>query len=715
MAFFSANIRRHAREAGSNSQEKELLQREEFDESQPSMGCESPEIGAECFLKGMSKHSFSGTEVLVDGEAGMEVPLGKPEWIIPAASLWKSRWDWWIISIVIYNSIMIPWSFAFLVERRPLQEAADYIGDFFFLMDILLTFRTAYINKHGQEITSRKEIRKRYLRLWFWADLVAVFPFELFAIAAKVNLSLSVLNLFKLPRLLRLSRLSKKIDRFVAAKKLRIMYLLAAFALFAHWVACSWVFLGRFQSQGNEWSGSVWLVNSGLCQTMKGAGNWIDGKFVPTLPEEVGTLHKVNGVVSCIQERHPEHRAWRLDSTSPVTVTRTDNETIRILPEAGAWTQYVASYYWSLSTLTTVGHGDIPPSTNAERIFTVFVMLFGAIMYATIIGNVVVLIHCFDATNARFNERASAIRNFAKFYDINKNILKKMLVYHARANYQTHGINAREMTKELPPNFRGEVLVNMHKSFVGKLSEISPWLSRNEFFFAEMLAKLDGQICLEDDYLAIDGMFSQAMFFVSSGTLEINCRSLAEKEAGSEDLQEFSLHLRAGEYVGRECLQASGVEISHLRAATSCELYQMSHLSMKQLERQFEEDIHGVKAYSLARINAKVRKVKCRRESSGNVSLSEVETVLKDAKERVLATPQGGPWRDPREGSSSSSQSSIVVLSLQEQVNRLEASVKSIHAGLEEKMDHMVHDVLKAIGDAHGPPSGSFRYRAVPQ
>eukprot|EP00894_Picocystis_sp_ML_P001686 jgi/Pico_ML_1/52203/g2940.t1 len=76
---------------------------------------------------------------------------------------------------------------------------------------------------------------------------------------------------------------------------------------------------------------------------------------------------------------------------------------------------------------------------------------------------------------------------------------------------------------------------------------------------------------------------------------------------------------------------------------------------MKQLERQFEEDIHGVKAYSLARINAK------------------------------------------------------------EQVNRLEASVKSIHAGLEEKMDHMVHDVLKAIGDAHGPPSGSFRHRAVLQ
>lgn len=43
------------------------------------------------------------------------------------------------------------------------------------------------------------------------------------------------------------------------------------------------------------------------------------------------------------------------------------------------WRQvYVASLYWSVLTLTTVGYGDIVPTNDGERLFTVFVMLAGA-------------------------------------------------------------------------------------------------------------------------------------------------------------------------------------------------------------------------------------------------------------------------------------------------------------------------------------------------
>ncbi|ODS36736.1 hypothetical protein BEH94_04265 [Candidatus Altiarchaeales archaeon WOR_SM1_SCG] len=44
------------------------------------------------------------------------------------------------------------------------------------------------------------------------------------------------------------------------------------------------------------------------------------------------------------------------------------------------WT-YIDSFYFAVSTLTTVGYGDIVPSTNGSKIFTAFYVLVGVSMF----------------------------------------------------------------------------------------------------------------------------------------------------------------------------------------------------------------------------------------------------------------------------------------------------------------------------------------------
>ena len=38
---------------------------------------------------------------------------------------------------------------------------------------------------------------------------------------------------------------------------------------------------------------------------------------------------------------------------------------------------YIISFYWTLTTVTTVGYGDITAGTTIERIYNLFIMSFG--------------------------------------------------------------------------------------------------------------------------------------------------------------------------------------------------------------------------------------------------------------------------------------------------------------------------------------------------
>lgn len=56
------------------------------------------------------------------------------------------------------------------------------------------------------------------------------------------------------------------------------------------------------------------------------------------------------------------------------------------------WLRYVTSIYWSITTLTTTGYGDLHPVNSREMIFDVFYMLFNLGLTSYIIGNMTNLV-----------------------------------------------------------------------------------------------------------------------------------------------------------------------------------------------------------------------------------------------------------------------------------------------------------------------------------
>lgn len=90
--------------------------------------------------------------------------------------------------------------------------------------------------------------------------------------------------------------------------------------------------------------------------------------------------------------------------------------------EDSLWMRYVTSMYWSITTLTTVGYGDLHPVNTKEMIFDIFYMLFNLGLTAYLIGNMTNLVV----------HGTSRTRNFVSYLiqSLFPNIPRKSIIGH---------------------------------------------------------------------------------------------------------------------------------------------------------------------------------------------------------------------------------------------------------------------------------------------
>ncbi|CAG9530029.1 unnamed protein product [Cercopithifilaria johnstoni] len=102
-------------------------------------------------------------------------------------SPFKAVWDWIILLLVIYTAIFTPYVAAFLLREdssrrarfsEPL-EIIDLIVDIMFIVDIIINFRTTYVNENDEVVSHPGKIAIHYFKGWFVIDMIAAVPFDL--------------------------------------------------------------------------------------------------------------------------------------------------------------------------------------------------------------------------------------------------------------------------------------------------------------------------------------------------------------------------------------------------------------------------------------------------------------------------------------------------------------------------------------------------------
>ncbi|KAJ8313942.1 hypothetical protein KUTeg_008503 [Tegillarca granosa] len=176
-------------------------------------------------------------------------------------SPFKAVWDWIILLLVIYTAIFTPYVAAFLLseeKKTRAKESAEsrykdpltiieLIVDIMFIVDILINFRTTYVNKNDEVVSHPGKIAVHYFKGWFLIDVVAAIPFDLLLFGSETDETTTLIGLLKTARLLRLVRVARKLDRYSEYGAAVLMLLMAVFALIAHWLACIWYAIGNVE------------------------------------------------------------------------------------------------------------------------------------------------------------------------------------------------------------------------------------------------------------------------------------------------------------------------------------------------------------------------------------------------------------------------------------------------------------------------------------
>ncbi|RLN23642.1 potassium channel AKT1-like [Panicum miliaceum] len=122
------------------------------------------------------------------------------------------------------------------------------------------------------------------------------------------------------------------------------------------------------------------------------------------------------------------------------------------------WIRYVTSMYWSITTLTTVGYGDLHAENTREMIFNIFYMLFNLGLTAYLIGNMTNLVVHGTSRTRKYRDTIQAATSFALRNQLPPR-LQDQMISHLSLKFRTdsEGLQQQETLDALPKAIRSSI------------------------------------------------------------------------------------------------------------------------------------------------------------------------------------------------------------------------------------------------------------------
>ncbi|NWU59005.1 HCN2 protein, partial [Dromas ardeola] len=375
-------------------------------------------------------------------------------WIIHPYSDFRFYWDFTMLLFMVGNLIIIPVGITFFKEETTAPWIVfNVVSDTFFLMDLVLNFRTGIVIEDNTEIILDPErIKKKYLKTWFVVDFVSSIPVDYVFLIVEKGIDSEVYKtaralrivrftkILSLLRLLRLSRLIRYIHQWeeifhmtydLASAVMRIINLIGMMLLLCHWDGCLQFLVPMLQ----DFPQNCWV--------------------------------SINGMV--------------VSAADPAL--------------------YSFALFKSMSHMLCIGYGKQAPESMTDIWLTMLSMIVGAPCYAMFIGHATALIQSLDSSRRQYQEKYKQVEQYMSFHKLPADFRQKIHDYYEH-RYQGKMFDEDSILGELNEPLR-ELVASMPL-----------FANADPNFVTAMLTKLKFEVFQPGDYIIREGTIGKKMYFI---------------------------------------------------------------------------------------------------------------------------------------------------------------------------------------------------------
>lgn len=255
---------------------------------------------------------------------------------------------------------------------------------------------------------------------------------------------------------------------------------------------------------------------------------------------------------------------------------------------------YIVSFYYIVTTITTIGYGDLSPdkARMIEVFYVMGIQLMGAGSYGYIIGNIASLLANIDVAKAQHRERLERVNTFMKSKKFPWELQEKVNHYYNYLWETRAGYDDASVLEELPESFKLEFSLLLNK---GILEKVPLFNGANPNLIKEIVLCLKPCIYTPGDIICMYGEIGDKMYFINKGTVEVI----------SADGKQVYANLKDGDFFGEIALLLMQPRNATIRATDYCDLYSLDKESFDSVVHRYPDFEKHVKKMAQERMNKK--------------------------------------------------------------------------------------------------------------
>ncbi|KAJ3029352.1 UNVERIFIED_CONTAM: hypothetical protein HDU68_012418 [Siphonaria sp. JEL0065] len=272
---------------------------------------------------------------------------------------------------------------------------------------------------------------------------------------------------------------------------------------------------------------------------------------------------------------------------------------------------YCFAIYWTVTTMTTTGYGDIRPETDGERLFAILAMTSGTFFFGYISGTIASALSNMDSRRVSYQQKMDAVRQYMNDRNMDSDMQERVLDYYDYVWERNKGIDVRNLFDDMPSTFKGEVALSLNNAIIDKATMFRKCSNG----FRRLLAiHMKLYLFTANEYVIHKGDLGVEMFFITQGRIDVYA---------TEDLRRPTSSLIEGAHFGEFQIILDYRHEYSARAVCNTDIYVLKKDDLDFAFSCYPEDRELVKLATEDRYKQAQNAKKSRKAKMDEVDLDE--------------------------------------------------------------------------------------------